>query len=511
MTSRTDPTTSPVPAAINIMDVISGVGRRKILILGTTLIAFGIGMGAVTLLKPVYKSEAQVLIQNLETPFDRMQPAENQRVDAIDDRIVASQISVLKSQDLGRRVIAALGLESKPEFNSLIEAQGAIGKLKIKLGFGSDPSRKTPEQRALDRYLDKLNVFQLPESNVVGVEYSSSNPETAASIANTLADTYVMWTRESQSQPTLRARDWLSAQIDALRKRLADSEAAVERFRAEAGLLKGATVTLGEQEISELNSQITVAKGASLEARAKADAIRNILESRGSVDSATDVLNSATVQRLKEQRTDATRRMSELSVTYLANHPKMVAVRNEISNIDRQIRAEALKVVNSLEEQARVAESREESLVASLEALKAQESSANLDDVKLKALERDASADRALLEAMLGRYAEASARQDLTSQPGLAVIIQSASVPTTPSFPKTGPMVTLITIAGLAMGLGLAFLLELMAAASRMGQVQTALPPRHEPVLQPVAVPPPAAPPTAPRCVTPPGNRRRRC
>ena len=337
-------------------------------------------------------------------------------------------------------------------------------------------------------------MFQLPESNVVGVEYSSSNPETAASIANTLADTYVMWTRESQSQPTLRARDWLSAQIDALRKRLADSEAAVERFRAEAGLLKGATVTLGEQEISELNSQITVAKGASLEARAKADAIRNILESRGSVDSATDVLNSATVQRLKEQRTDATRRMSELSVTYLANHPKMVAVRNEISNIDRQIRAEALKVVNSLEEQARVAESREESLVASLEALKAQESSANLDDVKLKALERDASADRALLEAMLGRYAEASARQDLTSQPGLAVIIQSASVPTTPSFPKTGPMVTLITIAGLAMGLGLAFLLELMAAASRMGQVQTALPARHEPVLQPVAVPPPAAP-----------------
>ena len=169
MTSRTDPTTSPVPAAINIMDVISGVGRRKILILGTTLIAFGIGMGAVTLLKPVYKSEAQVLIQNLETPFDRMQPAENQRVDAIDDRIVASQISVLKSQDLGRRVIAALGLESKPEFNSLIEAQGTIGKLKIKLGFGSDPSRKTPEQRALDRYLEKLNVLQLPESNVVGV------------------------------------------------------------------------------------------------------------------------------------------------------------------------------------------------------------------------------------------------------------------------------------------------------------------------------------------------------
>ena len=73
----------------------------------------------------------------------------------------------------------------------------------------------------------------------------------------------------------------------------------------------------------------------------------------------------------------------------------MVAARAEIANIDRQIRAEALKIVSSLDEQARVAESRQKSLEASLEKLKTQESTANLDDVKLKALERNAAADRA--------------------------------------------------------------------------------------------------------------------
>ena len=497
------------PAAINIMDVFSGVRRRKAMIFGTALLAFAVGMGLVTILKPVYTSDAKVLIQNLETPFDRVQPVENQRADAIDDRTILSQISVLKSEDLGRRVIAALGLENKNEFNALINGQGKVSKIAVALGFGSDPAGKTPEQRALDRYLDKLNVFQLPESNVISIEFTSADPEIAAAIANTLADTFVTWTREAQARPTERAREWLSAQIDGLRKKLAASEETVERFRTEAGLLKGATATLGEQEISELNTQISVAKGASLEARAKADAIRSILESRGSVESATDVLNSATVQRLKEQRTDATRRMSELSVTYLSNHPKMVAVRNEIANIDRQIRSEALKVVNSLEEQARIAESREESLVASLESLKTQESTANLDDVKLKALERDSSADRLLLEAMLSRYAEASARQDLSSQPGLGLVIQNASIPTTPTFPKTGPTVLLVTIAGLVMGLGLAFLLELMAAAMRAGSSATAEPERTEPVFetanaQPVAPLPQvtpvaqAAPPLAP-------------
>ena len=497
MPPGTDAMTPFAPAAINIMDVIAGVGRRKLLYVATTALAFAIGMGAVTFLKPVYTSEAQVLIQNLETPFDRVQPAESLRADAIDDRVIFSQISVIKSSDLGRRVVAALGLENKPEFNPLIKGQGTVGKIRIKLGFGSDPALKSPEQRALDRYSDELNVFQLPDSNVVSIEYNSQNPQIAASVANTLAETYVLWTREAQSRPTERARDWLFSQIEGLRKKLAASEAVVEKFRTEAGLLKGASVTLGEQEISELNTQISVAKGASLEARAKADAIRNLLQSRGSVESATDVLNSATVQRLKEQRTEASRRMAELSVTYLSNHPKMVAIRNEINNIDRQIRSEALKVVSSLDEQARIAESREASLIASLETLKTQEGNANLDDVKLQALERDAGADRVLLEAMLSRYAEASARQDLSSQPGFAVVIQNASVSTVPSFPKTGPMVTLVTIAGLAMGLGLAFLIELMAAATRLGGGIAREPERVEPSLQAGTIPPPAAPAAA--------------
>lgn len=497
MTSRNEFGTIPAAAAINLVDVLKGVARRKVLVLGTGLLAFAIGMGLINVLKPVYTGKAQVLIQNLETPFDRMQQTDNQRPDPIDDRVIASQISVIKSEDLGRRVIAALGLENQPEFNPLIKGQGTLSKLKIKLGFGTDPALKTPEQRALDTYQDKLNVYQQPESNVVTIEYTSSNPEITAQIANTLADTYVMWTRESQSQPTERARDWLSQQIESLRKKLALSEEAVEKFRSQAGLLKGQTATLGEQEISELNSQITVAKGARLEAQARADSIRNVLESRGSVDAATDVLNSSTVQRLKEQRTEAARRMSELSVTYLSNHPKMIAVQNEIANIDKQIRAEALKIVASLNEQVRVAEAREKSLVASLDALKSQESTANLDDVKLKALEREATADRALLEAMMGRYAEASARQDTTAQPGLGVVIQNASVPTAPSFPRTGPTVLLITVAGFALGLSLAFLLELMAAASRatMEPEYRRREPEFEPAPQATMAPMPPPPP----------------
>jgi len=458
----------PVPVNINVMDVLRGVARRKLLIVAMTLMAFGLGLGLVKVFSPIYSTEAQILVQNLETPFDRVQAQDGQRNDGVDDRVIASQMSVLQSQDLGRRVIAALGLENDPEFNPLLRGLGKVSTIKLALGFGEDPRLKTPEQRALSRYNDQLSVYQLPSSNVIAIKYTSRNPETAAKVANTLAETYIAWTRESQSQPTERARDWLAQQIEALRKKLSASEDAVEHFRSEAGLLQGTTSTLGTQELSELNTQITMATAASSDARARADSIRALLKKKGSVESSPDVLASAVMQRLKEQRTDAARRAAELAAVYLPSHPRMIAAQSELTNIDRQMRTEATKVVASLEDQAQVAEAREKSLRASLDRLKAEKAKADLNDVKLKALERDAAADRALLETMLSRYAEASTRQDQSAQPGLARIIQSAAAPTSPSFPKRGPMVVLITVAGFVLALGLAFLIELMAAAARL-------------------------------------------
>jgi hypothetical protein len=204
------------------------------------------------------------------------------------------------------------------------------------------------------------------------------------------------------------------------------------------------------------------------EAQERAKSIKNILATKGTVAGSADVMNSAIVQNLREQQVTSARRVAELSATYLPGHPKMIAAQNDLRNIDRQIRSEALKLVDSLDQQAKIAEAREGSLRARLEEMKGRKSTANLDEVKLKALERESAADKALLESLLLRYADASTRQDLSTQPGMARIIQQAAIPTSPSFPKSGPLVTLISLAGLALSLGLSFLVEIMAAASRL-------------------------------------------
>ena len=468
---------------ISLLDVVRGVGRRKWVIIVFTVLSLSIGLGLVKVLKPSYSTEAQILIENLASPFDRTQSPDEPRTEPVDDRVIKSQISVLKSQDVALRVISTLNLQERPEFDSLKQkGMGKIKQILLAFGFGEDPRRQTPHQRALDRLTDGLTVYQIPESNVVAVKYSASNPKTAAEVANTLVKIYVTSTTEANSQPTTRARDWIAGQIEDLRKKVASSDARIEAFRSQAGLLQGENSTLGTQELSELNSQITLAEAARTEAEERAKSIKNILATKGTVVGSTDVLNSTIVQSLREQQVTSARRVSELSATYLPGHPKMIAAQNDLRNIDRQIRNEALKLVDSLDQQARIAQAREKSLRARLEEMKGRESTANLASVKLKALERESAADKALLESLLLRYADASTRQDLSTQPGMARVIQHAAIPTSPSFPKSGPLVMLITLAGLALSLGLSFLMEIMAAASRLGApVVSASPQPNEP------------------------------
>ena len=458
---------------LSIADIARGMLRRPLLVLSCLILGGMAGFGIISVNKPQYASEAQILVSNLSTPFDQPNGAQDVKADPIDDRFVASQVSVLKSEDLATRVVKQLQLEGQGEFDPIRNGVGKIKQKLLALGFGTDQRLMDKQQRAVLHLEDNASIYQVPQSNVIVVRYTALDGKTAAAVANALAETYVLSTRENESGTNARARDWLSGQIDILRTKVAESEAAAEKFRADAGLLKGQNATLGTQEISELNTQITLAEAASSEARAKADAIQEMLASKGSVDTSADVINNAVVQRLREQQVAAMRKVSELSATYLPNHPKMIAANRELTGIEKQLRREALKVVDSLQGQAKVAEARAASLKQSLEELKTREGGALQSDVKLKELEREAAANRQLLETMLARFADANARQDLNLQPGYARIIQTASVPAVPFFPKAGPTFLLTTLAGLAMGLGLAFLFEVVKQSGRIAELAT--------------------------------------
>jgi uncharacterized protein involved in exopolysaccharide biosynthesis len=456
-------------SSMDFRDVLVGIWRRRGSILATALAAAGLAFAYASIASPKYTTDAQVLIENLETPFTRAQPTDTGDRRQIEQLEVSSQVEVLQSRDLAKRVVEELKLVDVPEFNPPTDGMRLHKRILIALGFSIDPRKQTPVQRALSAYFDKVNVYQIPQSKVIVIQASAGDPVVAAEIANATADLYVKGTREFQSESTVKAREWLAEQIEDLRKKVVESEKAVEDFRARAGLLRGGNaVTLSSQELSELNSQIILAESQRSEAQAKAKAIRDMLARTGTVEASGEVLNSPLIQRLREQEVALQRTLAELSTVYLDNHPRIIGAKKELADLNRQVRAEALKVVERLEQEAKIAATREAALRASLDELKARASEINQDEVKLRELEREATANRTLLESFLARFSDASARQQLEAQPGLARVIARADPPSQPTFPKVGPIVAIGLIGGLVLGLGFAFLAEVMAIANRV-------------------------------------------
>ena len=479
--------------AINISEVLRGIARRWKMLAAFTLGFALLGFLFITFTKPVYTSEARLLVEYQDSPYTRSNTVTQPLARQVGDREVRSQVEVLKSPDLALKVLRRLKLIGTPEFDALKRGVGIFGRLKIALGFAPDPRRQTPEQRALTTWNKRLKAYNIPLSKVLVIEYTSHDPRIAAAVANTLAKFYIEQTRKAQLDKTGEARGWLKAQIDKLRKKVVESEVAVERYRAQAGLYKGTKSSLKNQELSELSSQIIKAAAERSQAQARARAIREMLKTTGSVETSSEVLKSPLIQRLREQQVRLQRRLAELSTTYLDNHPKVRAVRRELRDLSRQIRSEARKIAASLEQQAKIAAAREASLRVAFAKLKAKVSDASVSEVRLRELERESKANRSLLESFLARYTDAASRNNDAAQPGMARIISSASVQSMPSFPKTGPVMILSILAGLVLGLGIAFIIEVMAASSRLSRQQAAAAPA-ETAVQPQA---PAAQPAA--------------
>ncbi|MDP2619666.1 MAG: polysaccharide biosynthesis tyrosine autokinase, partial [Hyphomicrobiales bacterium] len=276
---------------------------------------------------------------------------------------------------------------------------------------------------------------------------------------------YIAMQLDSKRQSTVEAAQWLGDQVGELRRKVEEAEAKVEEYKRVNGLLRGVgDSSLTIQQLSELNSQLIVARTQRAEAQARAQTIRELIRSGGELSSASEVLSSPLIQRLLEQQVTLRRSIAELSPTLLPQHPRMRELTAELDDFKQQIRVEAEKVAVGLENEARVAGARENAIRSSLNALKQEAEKANVHEVELRALEREARAQRDLLESFLGRYREANARNDRQALAATARIVSRAMVSNEPSFPMKGSILAIVGIATLLVSIGVIASMEIVRA-----------------------------------------------
>ncbi len=453
------------PAQIGELDFVAigrALSRKRNWIIVPTVLAAVLSIAAVNLITPRYKSEVRILIDGRENVFLRPNGERNDDRNSLDAEAVTSQVQLLLSRDLARDVIKKDKLAELPEFDPVLRGFSPLKSLLALIGIGRDPLSLTPEERVLDAYYERFTAYAVDKSRVVVVEFQSRDPDLAAQVANSIADGYLVLQQGARREQARSAGQWLAGEIESLRKKVAESESRVEDFRSKSSLFVGTNnTTLSNQQMGELNTQLNNARALKSDAESKAHLIREMLQTGRPIE-ASEVLNSELIRRLSEQRVTLRAQLAEQSSTLLDNHPRIKELKAQLNDLDRQIRDEASKVSRSLDNDARIASGRVESLNASLDQLKKQASSANGQDVQLRAFEREAKAQRDLLESYLAKYREATTRENIEAAPADGRIISRASVSNTPAYPKKLPIVLIATLATLMLSTGLIVTGELL-------------------------------------------------
>lgn len=439
------PTTQP-DVDIDLGRLVKAIWERKALVAGLTVAAAGLAFLVTGMLNPLYKSETRLLIETREPVYSSDQNQSNADT-TFDDRAVTSQVEILRSTDLVMQVARNLDLSSREEFDPAANPS-AIGNVLIMLGLKKNPLDVPAEERVLKEFYKKLDVYAVPESRVIGIEFSSQDEQLAARVPNELVDVYLASQSGAKLENNTDASAWLEPEIAKLRDRVRESESKVAEYRARTGLLLvNQQDTIAAKQLSDISTELSRVRAERADSEARAQSVRNALENGQAVDAVSDVLSSPVIQRLRESEGNIRAQLADVSTTLLDNHPRMKGLRAQLVDVERQVNNEIRKVLSSLESNARVSRIREQELIAQLNELKAGSAREGEEAVELRSLEREAAAQRDLLETYLGRYREAASRTQPKALPADARVI-SRAVPASESyFPKTGPIIIVSALA----------------------------------------------------------------
>ena len=390
--------------------------------------------------------------------------------------VIDTEVRVIGSKTLLARVAEKQKLIEDPEFNWTLrpkkESFVSTTKKAVVGLLGGDTSEKDPfagmtaEQKEAEIFesvvgtlMGKVRVGRVGATYLLTVDVTSTSPETAARLANEVADQYRVQQLEKKYDATRKATEWLQERVSGLRDEVEEKEQRVESFRAETGLLEAQGTTLTEQQIGYLTSQRGQAQIEVDRARARYESMRRQIDSGAGVEGVSEVINSQLINDLKTQRSTILRRVAELETRVGDRHPDLISARNEVADIDRQMNAEMNRIAANLESELRVAQAQLGSIQGEIGRSTSQLRGNNVNLVRLRELERDAQTSRVMLEEFLARSKQTREQDALITAD--SSILSTASVPYAPASPRKAFNLIIGALLGLIVGGFLAIIAEL--------------------------------------------------
>jgi len=453
-----------VEEVIDLRKYFSVINRSKWRILLLASLIAILSAFIVLNMKQVFSAKATLLIEAQQAKAVKIE--EVYGMNSAQQEYYLTQFEILKSRTIAESVIERLRISEHPEY---LPKDSIADVIKGWLPFlpSADDDLKSAEQLALElreallnQFTENLTVEPVRKTQLVNIYFESQDPKLAAAVANAIGETYIDSQLEAKMGITQKANTWLGGRLGELRQRLDDSEKAMQEFRLSEGLIDVAGVrSLGSQELERLGVELTNARSK----KAQVDSFIRVINQYGKknvdkLESLPEITAHPSVQNVKKEVVTAERKVSELSKIYGPKHPKLLAVKSELTTVQENLREQIRKLIAGIENESQTEAQNLTSLEAEMARAKGQYQDVSGKEAEYQRLQREVETNRQLFDTFMSRQKETEVAGNFDS--AIARFTDRAITATEPIKPKRKLIVMLAFVAALGFGIVVAFVME---------------------------------------------------
>ncbi len=446
--SRAFPALSPPDAldVISLHEIWRVLRKRRLLVLGC-LLGMVVAAGTVSAFLPRrYEAVARVLVNPQDSNALGLSPMDALSGNGLSNDIVQqTQVRVLQSNPVAWDVIKQLRLDQRKDF---------AGKL---ASTPDEAFERVPGPRKvllLSAFHAGLHVEAVPKTELIEVRFRARDPQLAANVANAVTGAYIERTFRTRYEATVQASDWLSKQLDDLKKNVEVSQQRFTEYQKKSGIIgTDETHNIFIVQLEELNKQMAGAKGERILREA-----RYRVASAGNPELIADVAPTSTLAILRAQQADLKNQYAQLTAKYGSAYPRVEQVGTQLNQVEASITTQIAEIRQRLQEEFRAALETELGLNTELEKEKQEAYRMNDAGIQFAILKRDFESSRDLYEDLMKKLKESGIVAGLHSTN--VDVIDPAEVPDKPAEPRVLLNVAVGLMFGMFGGMGLAFLLE---------------------------------------------------
>jgi len=436
---------------------------------------------------PIYKATSSLIIE----------PKARQKVISIDDVVgidasgaeyFMTQIEVLKSLSIARRVIDKLPPELKdsakqdkgeeePQSVSWREwlkenvLPDWVNDLMVQSDGVGNPLTVDPMDKLAEELLKSLTITPTRNTHIIQVSFEDPKPERAMRIANLVGVAYIESQQETRQETSEQSARWLADRVDKLRTDLLVSEKQLTDYMESQGLINlsqgdedgdnasSGVMSLSAGELSDRQSKLNEAHRKRVELETLYSQVANLSgKYPENIATLPGIYEDAGVQALKTQEHEALAQLKQVESKYGVQHPDRRAAQSRVDSVRAALQRQVAVAVAGLRNQLEAARANEAALTKGFEQSKSRVQDISRKDSRLNELRREVETNRNLYELFFNRLKETTETRDLSATN--ATILDQAQPPTAPFKPQKKKITLLAGLLALLAGIGLAFLLE---------------------------------------------------